>query len=303
MGVTKIGRNDPCPCGSGKKYKHCCLKKETAGKSEAMSRDRAWDSMMDKLLDFSRLPRFQRDLESAFDLFWNKTYSIDQVSDLAPPQVMNFLDWYAHDYRTAEDGRRITEILLDEGGVALTEQERELLQANSQALSSAFEVANVDEGKSIGLLDVFQELEVQVNYVPSLQGIGEGQLVLARLAASEDFHRFSWISALVPPELEEDLKTYVQEMFDFYQEEHYQASWAQFLRERSYLFNHFLLKVRGELAPPKILLPYQEKTEDERRPTVLTPGAVEPTERPSILVPGRREGQPPPTVLVPGRDT
>lgn len=21
----KIGRNDPCPCGSGKKYKHCCL--------------------------------------------------------------------------------------------------------------------------------------------------------------------------------------------------------------------------------------------------------------------------------------
>lgn len=21
------GRNDPCPCGSGKKYKQCCLKK------------------------------------------------------------------------------------------------------------------------------------------------------------------------------------------------------------------------------------------------------------------------------------
>jgi len=24
--VTKVGRNDPCPCGSGKKYKHCCLR-------------------------------------------------------------------------------------------------------------------------------------------------------------------------------------------------------------------------------------------------------------------------------------
>lgn len=22
--APKIGRNDPCPCGSGKKYKHCC---------------------------------------------------------------------------------------------------------------------------------------------------------------------------------------------------------------------------------------------------------------------------------------
>jgi tetratricopeptide (TPR) repeat protein len=23
--MAKIGRNDPCPCGSGKKYKRCCL--------------------------------------------------------------------------------------------------------------------------------------------------------------------------------------------------------------------------------------------------------------------------------------
>lgn len=29
----KIGRNDPCPCGSGKSYKKCCLK---TGKYEKM---------------------------------------------------------------------------------------------------------------------------------------------------------------------------------------------------------------------------------------------------------------------------
>ncbi|MEX0961333.1 MAG: SEC-C metal-binding domain-containing protein [Simkaniaceae bacterium] len=22
--MSKVGRNDPCPCGSGKKYKKCC---------------------------------------------------------------------------------------------------------------------------------------------------------------------------------------------------------------------------------------------------------------------------------------
>lgn len=27
----KIGRNDPCPCGSGKKYKKCCLNRDEAG--------------------------------------------------------------------------------------------------------------------------------------------------------------------------------------------------------------------------------------------------------------------------------
>ena len=29
----KIGRNDPCPCGSGKKYKNCCL---SSGKYEGV---------------------------------------------------------------------------------------------------------------------------------------------------------------------------------------------------------------------------------------------------------------------------
>jgi uncharacterized protein len=26
--ASKVGRNDPCPCGSGKKFKHCCAKRE-----------------------------------------------------------------------------------------------------------------------------------------------------------------------------------------------------------------------------------------------------------------------------------
>ncbi len=33
--MTKIGRNEPCPCGSGIKYKRCCLRKES--ESETLS--------------------------------------------------------------------------------------------------------------------------------------------------------------------------------------------------------------------------------------------------------------------------
>ena len=28
MSRSSVGRNEPCPCGSGKKYKHCCLRKD-----------------------------------------------------------------------------------------------------------------------------------------------------------------------------------------------------------------------------------------------------------------------------------
>jgi len=30
--MAKPGRNEPCPCGSGKKYKKCCEPKEAASK-------------------------------------------------------------------------------------------------------------------------------------------------------------------------------------------------------------------------------------------------------------------------------
>jgi hypothetical protein len=37
--VTKTpGRNDPCPCGSGRKYKQCCLAKDEAASREARAK-------------------------------------------------------------------------------------------------------------------------------------------------------------------------------------------------------------------------------------------------------------------------
>src|SRR3954471_23872531 len=37
MGQSRASRNDPCPCGSGKKYKHCCLLKEAADHPHRLS--------------------------------------------------------------------------------------------------------------------------------------------------------------------------------------------------------------------------------------------------------------------------
>lgn len=33
--MSKVGRNDPCPCGSGKKYKKCCEEKLSRRKFHA----------------------------------------------------------------------------------------------------------------------------------------------------------------------------------------------------------------------------------------------------------------------------
>jgi tetratricopeptide (TPR) repeat protein len=35
--MANTGRNDPCPCGSGKKYKRCCLDKDEAAERQALA--------------------------------------------------------------------------------------------------------------------------------------------------------------------------------------------------------------------------------------------------------------------------
>ena len=39
--MAKIGRNDPCRCGSGQKYKRCCLPRDEAAAAERAAADRA----------------------------------------------------------------------------------------------------------------------------------------------------------------------------------------------------------------------------------------------------------------------
>lgn len=39
--MAKRGRNDPCPCGSGQKYKRCCLPRDDAAAAERAAAERA----------------------------------------------------------------------------------------------------------------------------------------------------------------------------------------------------------------------------------------------------------------------
>jgi len=66
----KIGRNEPCPCGSGKKYKHCCLDKQEAARQakdpEQAENLRAKESEQKQLI---------KHIEKAFGLLRSRKYA------------------------------------------------------------------------------------------------------------------------------------------------------------------------------------------------------------------------------------
>ena len=42
----KIGRNELCPCGSGKKYKYCCMGKENIEEFEIGKKKNSWEEFL-----------------------------------------------------------------------------------------------------------------------------------------------------------------------------------------------------------------------------------------------------------------
>ena len=50
-----IGRNEPCPCGSGKKYKKCCMQKKNVFQLQEFKIERFYqqkNSLVSQLQDF-----------------------------------------------------------------------------------------------------------------------------------------------------------------------------------------------------------------------------------------------------------
>jgi len=52
--MSKPGRNEPCPCGSGKKYKKCCFGKEEAEATERERKQEQQEALMTMMVNLNR---------------------------------------------------------------------------------------------------------------------------------------------------------------------------------------------------------------------------------------------------------
>ncbi|GEK29944.1 hypothetical protein KZO01_02530 [Kurthia zopfii] len=82
-----IGRNDPCPCGSGKKYKKCCANKEVITVAEVL------DEEVERVLQtfYDTFPK-RNDYESYHDVVkkWNEALGDSLELDLIEAIAMDY---------------------------------------------------------------------------------------------------------------------------------------------------------------------------------------------------------------------
>jgi hypothetical protein len=85
---NRVGRNEPCPCGSGKKYKKCCLARyEEARQSIPL------EEVLQMEERTKRQESLEKDIRKGFDLLFSKDY------DKARKLAMNLLREFPEDDR------------------------------------------------------------------------------------------------------------------------------------------------------------------------------------------------------------
>ncbi len=147
-------RNDPCPCGSGKKYKHCCLKKEeTRAASD-------WRQAVPKALNWLMVKYPEALRETVDDVFFGclneKDYRQLQQHESFRGIRVNALEWLLAEGTISVNGhqRRVSEMLLGQSGPQFSASERQYLELLAAAPLRFYEVVGVTPGTSMSLKDI-----------------------------------------------------------------------------------------------------------------------------------------------------
>lgn len=175
--MANVGRNDPCPCGSGKKYKQCHLPIENAAPAPLTKRALARHEIDQRVV--SELTRFAR---RRFGAAWAPAAVYEELGGSAE-DLQLFAPWSV--YHCEVGGRPVVDWYLEERGSEIPESERAWLAAQQRARISVWEIADVVPGESIAGRDLFTGEERLIHEVRGSRTLVKRDAVLTRVVDDE----------------------------------------------------------------------------------------------------------------------
>jgi uncharacterized protein YecA (UPF0149 family) len=246
--MSKPGRNDPCYCGSGKKYKQCHLQIDTAKEREEREQNEAARFLRIELPRFARNDRFNSEFNKAIPFYWNNYYNAENAGQMSEFEALRFLDWFVFDHRL-EDGSRILDLYAEESADSLTPMQLLLLKSWQEAdPAGAYELLKY-EGQVLELRDVFTDAAYSVFEASGRGNVEVGEVILSRLVPVFDKIEFSTVAAYLPDNESQDLIPYVEAAK---QEANNSQTTAEFVKDHSHLIIYYALQKAEEAGRPPV---------------------------------------------------
>jgi SEC-C motif-containing protein len=154
--MKKPGRNDPCPCGSGKKYKQCCMKakqtKVASDRSTAVPGALEW--LLTKYGPAAREALYEGFFGGIDDDEYERLQN--QHRDSFEGIMINAMEWLLADGLITIEGqeRRVSDLILGRGGPLFSAKQREWIELMAAKPLGLYEVIDVVPGESMQLRDI-----------------------------------------------------------------------------------------------------------------------------------------------------
>jgi len=181
--MSAIGRNDPCPCGSGKKYKQCCLGKDAPAPGAWTAAER--DSALASLIRFARRAELDGDRAATELTFWGK-----RLERMTPAEAREAIDFEQSRFGFHEwlifdcplhGGGTIVERFLAHAGGGLRSGERRYLERMRLSHLRPFEVQSVRRDEGLDLLDLWANKRVRVRERLATRQLVQWDILTARV--------------------------------------------------------------------------------------------------------------------------
>jgi len=239
--TPKHGRNDPCPCGSGKKYKKCCLLHDEM----AAALVEEW-----KAVDSSVINKAMRLIEDSnvldtkllLEHYWGEKRldSVREKGEVEGVAELEFNEWLMNDYYLKfEDAPYIlAKLLADE---TLTSQQRSLVEARIKAPMTVWLVTHVVKGKGALIRNIFDQNEVFVYDRLFSESAQTGYLTCARVFNVGSYYLISGAYRAYPGNCSKEVREIIDEE---YIKSKSSKDMNTFLRRHGYLFGRLLIKLQ-----------------------------------------------------------
>ncbi len=211
--MTKIGRNTPCPCGSGRKYKACCLASASASDFQFRLNHRLSGELIPQLIEFaSENPQA---VKAAWIDFHGKEDFVEIESDERMNQL--FMPWFLFNWdielpetEWSEFGEvTLAELFLVAYAGKLSADERDFIVSSVRCPYTFCEVLHVKPGVGFTLFDLFRRIQYEVVERTASQAVRNGELIYC---ATSELRGFRSNIGTGPYPLRPTSKLYVLEL-------------------------------------------------------------------------------------------
>lgn len=255
--MAKVGRNDPCPCGSGKKYKQCHEAADRAQEDQLRLLRRAQDRLFPKLIEATQSEELAPSTPTLFEQYWGGRYTAADMSELDELEDRGserFLTWLAFDAQSGDDGSTLVERIAANppAELELDEHELNLLPTWAGIRLRPYLITEIIKGKGALIQEVLTKETFTLRDHAAAKRLEENELIFAHLVPVGEEYYIAGAAAQTTPDTVEKLSEFLAVSLEDWQLRNPEADLNQFVRENSYLFNHFISVLpREEKEPSK----------------------------------------------------